>query len=75
MKTYTEELYYNKILCQFVFSVTQKILVSAFHFEFRNLSVSLIFVVPCIVLNSEIKPTRCNSCIYSSQWPYSTCFG
>ena len=25
--------------------------------------------------NSEINPTRCNNCIYSSQWLYSTCFG
>ena len=34
----------------------------------------LIFVVPCIMLNSEINPTRCNNCVYSSQWLYSTCF-
>ena len=33
----------------------------------------LIFVVPCIMLNSEINPTRCNNCVYSSQWLYSTC--
>ena len=26
-------------------------------------------------LNSEIIPTRCNICVYSSQWLYSTCFG
>jgi hypothetical protein len=25
--------------------------------------------------NSEINPTRCNNCVYSSQWLYSTCFG
>ena len=25
-------------------------------------------------LNSEINPTRCNNCVYSSQWLYSTCF-
>ena len=31
----------------------------------------LIFVVPCIMLNSEINPTRCNNCVYSSQWLYS----
>ena len=36
---------------------------------------NLIFVVPCIMLNSEINPTRCNNCVYSSQWLYSTCFG
>ena len=36
---------------------------------------NLIFVVPCIMLNSEIIPTRCNNCVYSSQWLYSTCFG
>ena len=34
----------------------------------------LIFVVPCIMLISEIIP-RCNNCVYSSQWLYSTCFG
>ena len=28
-----------------------------------------------IVLDSEIIPTRCNNCVYSSQWLYSTCFG
>ena len=27
------------------------------------------------MLNSEIIPTRCNNCVYSSQWLYSTCFG
>ena len=27
------------------------------------------------VSNSEIIPTRCNNCVYSSQWLYSTCFG
>ena len=32
---------------------------------------ALIFVVPCIMLNSEIIPTRCNNCVYSSQWFYS----
>ena len=37
--------------------------------------VNLIFVVPCIMLNSEINPTRCNNCVHSSQWLYSTCFG
>ena len=37
--------------------------------------VCLIFVVPCIMLNSEIIPTRCNNCVYSSQWLYSICFG
>ena len=25
--------------------------------------------------DSEIIPTRCNNCVYSSQWLYSTCFG
>ena len=24
---------------------------------------------------SEINPTRCNNCVYSSQWLYSTCYG
>ena len=36
---------------------------------------TLIFVVPCIMLNSEMIPTRCNNCVYSSQWLYSKCFG
>ena len=34
--------------------------------------------MPCsdhAVLSSEINPTRCNNCVYSSQWLYSTCFG
>ena len=31
----------------------------------------LIFVVPCIMLNSEISPTRCNNCVYSSQWLFT----
>ena len=26
-------------------------------------------------IHSEINPTRCNNCVYSSQWLYSTCFG
>ena len=34
----------------------------------------LIFVVPCIMLNSEINPTRCNNCVYSAQWLYSYMF-
>ena len=38
-------------------------------------NIDLIFVVPCIMINSEINPTRCNNCVYSSQWLYSTCFG
>ena len=41
----------------------------------QNFISHLIFVVPCIMLNSEINPTRCNNCVYSSQWLYSTCFG
>ena len=28
-----------------------------------------------ILGSSEISPTRCNNCVYSSQWLYSTCFG
>jgi len=27
------------------------------------------------LLNSEINSTRCNNCVYSSQWFNSTCFG
>jgi len=38
-------------------------------------TVDLIFVVPCVMLYSEIIPTRCNNCVYFSQWLYSTCFG
>ena len=41
----------------------------------EDFAFNLIFVVPCIMLNSEINPTRCNNCVYSSQWLYSTCFG
>ena len=37
---------------------------------------NLIFVVPCIMLYiGEISPTRCNNCVFYSQWLYSTCFG
>ena len=32
--------------------------------------IDFIFVVPCIMLNSEIIPTRCNNCVYSSQCYY-----
>ena len=28
-----------------------------------------------LLFNSEVNPTRCNNCVYSSQWLYSTCFG
>ena len=36
----------------------------------------LIFVVPCIRLYSgEISPTRCNNCVFYSQWLYSIYFG
>ena len=36
----------------------------------------LIFVVPCIMLyNGEISLTRCNNCVFYSQWLYATCFG
>ena len=49
------------------------------HTEFYQIwiiNVEIIFVVPSIMLySSEIIPTRCNNCIYSSQWLYSTCFG
>ena len=34
---------------------------------YRSYFFILIFVVPCIMLNSEIIPTRCNNCVYSSQ--------
>ena len=37
---------------------------------YRVTNTSLIFVVPCIMLNSEIIPTRCKNCVYSSQWLY-----
>ena len=37
-----------------------------------TLCVVLIFVVPCIMLYSgEISPTRCNNCVFYSQWLYS----
>ena len=39
-------------------------------------SLNLIFVVPCIMLYSgEISSTRCNKCVFYSQWLYSTYFG
>jgi hypothetical protein len=38
--------------------------------ELINRVCNLIFVVPCIMLNSKINPTRCNNCVYSSQWLY-----
>ena len=41
----------------------------------KKKNMQLIFVVPCIMLNSETNPTRCHNCVYSSQWLYSTCFG
>ena len=28
-----------------------------------------------LTYGSEIIPTRCNNCVYSSQWLHSTCFG
>ena len=41
-----------------------------------NTLINLIFVVPCIMLYiGEISPTRCNNCVFYSQWLYSTCFG
>ena len=40
------------------------------HFWITHNYMNLIFVVPCIMLNSEINPTRCNNCVYSSQWLY-----
>ena len=30
---------------------------------YKNITI-LIFVVPCIMLNSEINPTRCNNCVF-----------
>ena len=37
---------------------------------------SLIFVVLCIMLYSgEISPTRCNNCVFYSQWLYSNVSG
>ena len=38
-----------------------------------NIYLYLIFVVPCIMLYSgEISPTRCNNCVFYSQWSNST---
>ena len=40
------------------------------------LKLNLIFVVPCIMLYiGEISPTRCNNCVFYSQWLYATGFG
>ena len=55
----------RKKLCLITYNIQDRITVY----------MNLIFVVPCIMLNSEIIPTRCNNCVYSSQWLYSTCFG
>ena len=33
------------------------------------------FLGRTLLHDSEIIPTRCNNCVYSSQWLYSTCFG
>ena len=55
-------------------TVDEKYLESFEMWCFRRME-NLIFVVPCIMLNSEINPTRCNNCVYSSQWLYSTYFG
>ena len=33
-------------------------------YSYNNYSKDLIFVVPCIMLNSEINPTRCNNCVF-----------
>ena len=54
-----------------------KLIVAFLNFTTHPLNIikKLIFVVPCIMLNSEINPARCNNCVYSSQWLYSTCFG
>ena len=42
----------------------------------QSVLIFLIFVVPCIMLYiGEISPTRCNNCVFYSQWLYSTCFG
>ena len=42
----------------------------------NNIILALIFVVPCIMLYiGEISPTRCNNCVFYSQWLYSTCIG
>jgi hypothetical protein len=41
MKTYTEKLYYSKILGQFVFSVTEEILVNILYFVIQFLTFTL----------------------------------
>jgi hypothetical protein len=74
MKTYTEKLYYSKILGQFVFSVTEDILVNIFYFviqfftfTFRNLSVSvnIISLKRRLKSNSTIK-SLLNFLLYNS---------
>ena len=62
----------NSILFVFHLIILSCFLKDIFPTPYR---LNLIFVVPCIMLNSEIIPTRCNNCVYSSQWLYSTCFG
>jgi len=28
-----------------------------------------------MLYSGEVSPTRCNNCVFYSQWLYSTCFG
>ena len=43
--------------------------------RFRKVTAADVLNVWIKTRNSEINPTRCNNCVYSSQWLYSTCFG
>jgi len=37
--------------------------------------VVVVVVIVVVVYSGEISPTRCNNCVFYSQWLYSTCFG
>ena len=39
------------------------------------LLLSSVCLQPVLPYSGEISPTRCNNCVFYSQWLYSTCFG
>ena len=41
----------------------------------RVFAVEQVFLKTVIPYSGEISPTRCNNCVFYSQWLYSTCFG
>ena len=64
----------NHILCHYYLYINHELWIVPLHHQ--HMYLFLIFVVPCIMLYSgEISPTRCNNCVFYSQWFFSTCFG